>query len=311
MPAYKYTTLQICIICCLLSMLGLEMVWHYPEWFNGPQHDNKLLAKLDRDVDANGISTTQAAASFITLGSATSTEDSGFFGYILPIFQAATGLDVHVEALGTGRALSIGAHGNVDALLVHDRVGEDKFVADGYGIDRRDVMYNDFVIVGPSSDPAGIRAFKDARRAFAAIAAKGALFASRGDDGGTYRMELRLWKLAGVEPLGQTWYPDLAQGIGATLHFAAALNAYTLTDRAAWANIKNRQNLEILTEGDPILFNPYGSILMDPAKRPQVKFREAKTWHEWLTSKAGLAAITSYRINGDELFFAPRSEVTN
>jgi tungstate transport system substrate-binding protein len=311
MPAYKYTALQICIICCLLSMLGLEMVWHYPEWFNGPQHDNKLLTKLDRGVDANGISTTQAAESFITLGSATSTEDSGFFGYILPIFQAATGLDVHVEALGTGRALSIGAHGNVDALLVHDRVGEDKFVADGYGIDRRDVMYNDFVIVGPSSDPAGIRAFKDARRAFAAIAAKGALFASRGDDGGTYRMELRLWKLAGVEPLGQTWYPDLAQGIGATLHFAAALNAYTLTDRAAWANFKNRQNLEILTEGDPILFNPYGSILMDPAKWPQEKFREAKTWHEWLTSKAGLAAITSYRINGDELFFAPRSEATN
>jgi len=124
-------------------------------------------------------------------------------------------------------------------------------------------------------------------------------------------MELRLWKLAGVEPQGQTWYPDLAQSIGATLNFAAALNAYTLTDRAAWANFKNRQNLEILTEGDPILFNPYGSILMDPAKWPQVKFREAKTWHEWLTSKAGLAAITSYRINGDELFFAPRSEATN
>jgi tungstate transport system substrate-binding protein len=137
------------------------------------------------------------------------------------------------------------------------------------------------------------------------------LFASRGDDGGTYRMELRLWKLAGVEPQGQAWYPDLAQSIGATLNFAAALNAYTLTDRAAWANFRNRQNLEILTEGDPILFNPYGSILMNPAKWPQVKFKEAKTWHEWLTSKAGLAAITSYRINGEELFFPPRSEATN
>jgi tungstate transport system substrate-binding protein len=311
MPAHKYTMLQICIICCLLSTLGLEIVWHYPEWFSVPEHNNKLLTKLVRDVDADGTSTTQVANSFITLGSATSTEDSGFFGYILPIFQAATGLDVHVEAFGTGRALSIAARGNVDVLLVHDRVGEDKFVADGYGIDRRDVMYNDFVIVGPSSDPAGIRGFKDARKAFAAIAARGALFASRGDDGGTYRMELRLWKLAGVEPLGQAWYPDLAQGIGATLNFAAALNAYTLTDRAAWASFRNRQNLEILTEGDPILFNPYGSILMNSAKWPQVKFTGAKIWHEWLTSKAGLAAITSYRINGDELFFPPHSEATN
>jgi tungstate transport system substrate-binding protein len=311
MPAQKYTMLQICIICCLLSMLGLEIVWHYPEWFYYQEHDNDLHTKLVRDVDANSTSAGQAAESFITLGSATSTEGSGFFGYILPIFQAATGVYVHVEALGTGRALSIGARGNVDALLVHDRVGEGQFVVDGYGIDRRDVMHNDFVIVGPSYDPAGIRGFKDARRAFAAIAARGALFASRGDDGGTYRMELRLWKLAGVEPLGQAWYPDLAQSIGATLNFAAALNAYTLTDRAAWANFRNRQNLEILTEGDPILFNPYGSILIDPAKWPQVKFREAKTWHDWLTSKAGLAAITSYRINGEELFFPPRGEATN
>ena len=311
MQAHKYTMLQICIICCLLSMLGLEIVWRYPEWFYDQERNNELHTKLVRDVDANSTGTAQAAKSFITLGSATSTEYFGFFGYILPIFQAATGLDVHVEAFGTGRALSIGAHGNVDVLLVHDRIGEDKFVADGYGIDRRDVMHNDFVIVGPSSDPAGIRGFTDARRAFAAIAAKGALFASRGDDGGTYRMELRLWKLAGVEPLGQTWYPDLAQGIGATLNFAAALNAYTLTDRAAWDSFRNWQTLEILTEGDPILFNPYGSILMNPAKWPQVKFREAKTWHDWLTSKAGLAAITSYRINGEELFFPPRSEATN
>jgi tungstate transport system substrate-binding protein len=311
MTAQKYAMLQICIICCLLSMLGLEIVWHYPEWFYYQEHDNDLHTKLLRDVDANSTSTAQGAGSFITLGSATSTEDSGFFGYILPIFQAATGVYVHVEALGTGRALSIAARGNVDALLVHDRVGEGQFVADGNGVDRRDVMHNDFVIVGPSSDPAGIRGFKDARRAFAAIAARGALFASRGDDGGTYRMELRLWKLAGVEPQGQAWYPDLAQSIGATLNFAAALNAYTLTDRAAWANFRNRQNLEILTEGDPILFNQYGSILMNPAKWPQAKFSEAKTWHEWLTSRAGLETITSYRINGEELFFPPRSEATN
>src|SRR5580658_3623937 len=148
------------------------------------------------------INAAHADERFITLSSTTSTQDSGLFDHILPIFKTATGLSVHVVAVGTGQALAIGERGDADAVLVHDRIGEDKFVADGYGIDRRDVMHNDFVIVGPSSDPAGIRGFKDARKAFAAIAAKGALFASRGDDGGTYRMELRLWKLAGVEPLG-------------------------------------------------------------------------------------------------------------
>ena len=149
-------------------------------------------------------------------------------------------------------------------------------MAGGYGIDRRDVMYNDFVIVGPRFDPAGIRGLKDAARAFAQIAAKGVLFASRGDSGGTYRMELRLWKLAGVEPAGQAWYRDVDRGIGATLNFASALNTYALTDRATWANFKNRQNLEILTEGDPALFNLYGSILVNPARWPDVKYNEAR-----------------------------------
>jgi tungstate transport system substrate-binding protein len=150
---------------------------------------------------------------------------------------------------------------------------------------------------------------KNAGEAFAHIADKGALFASRGDDGGTYRMELRLWKLAGVEPAGQTWYRDVDQGIGATLNFAAALNAYSLTDRATWANLKNKQNLEILTEGDPTLFNLYGSILVNPTKWPEVKFREAEIWQQWLTSRAGLDAITSYRIAGEELFFPPRQRL--
>ena len=310
MPAHKYTTMQICIICILGFMLGLEVLLQRPEWFNG-KNSNELYTSLVRGNGAGQISAKRVAETFITLGSATSAQDSGFFDYILPIFRTATGLGVHVEAVGTGRALAIGARGDLDALLVHDRVGENKFVENGDGIDRRNLMYNDFVIVGPSSDPADIRRFKLARMAFAAIAAKGALFASRGDDGGTYRMERRLWKLAGVEPLGQAWYPDLDQGIGATLNFAAALNAYTLTDRAAWANFKSRQNLEILMEGDPILFNPYGSILMNPAKWPQVKFSEAQTWQEWLTSKAGLAAITSYRINGEQDFFPPLSDATN
>jgi tungstate transport system substrate-binding protein len=307
MPPRYYTMLQICVICCLCAALGLRLVVVYSDWFSGQTHGDRLAADRQAgEVGANDMSSAPTGERFITLGSATSPEDAGFFGHILPIFEAATGVKVHVEAVGTGRALSIAARGHVDALFVHDRPGEDRFVADGYGIDRHDVMYNDFVIVGPSSDPAGIRGLQDARKAFAAIAAKGALFASRGDDGATYRMERRLWKLAGIEPLGQAWYPDLDQGIGATLNFATALNAYTLTDRAAWVNFKHRQNLAILTEGDPILFNPYSSILMNPAKWPQVKFIEAKAWHDWLTSEVGLAAITSYRISGEELFFVPR-----
>jgi tungstate transport system substrate-binding protein len=288
MPAHKETKLQICIICFLVFMLGARVVVQYPQWFNGEE---------------------RAAEPFITVGSATSAEDSGFFRHVLPIFQAATGLNVHVEAVGTGHALAIGARGDVDALFVHDKAGEDKFVAQGNGVDPRDVMYNDFVIVGPSSDPAGIRGLKNAGNAFAQIAEKGALFASRGDGGGTYRMELRLWKLAGVEPAGQGWYRDVDQGIGATLNFAAALNAYALTDRATWANLKNKQNLEILTEGDPALFNLYDSILVNPTKWPEVKFREAEIWQQWLTSRAGLDAITSYRIAGEELFFPPRQRL--
>jgi tungstate transport system substrate-binding protein len=248
---------------------------------------------------------------FITLSSTTSTEDSGLFGHIVPRFRMAYGIDVHVVAVGTGQALAIGARGDADALLVHDRAGEDKFVADGYGIDRRDVMYNDFIIVGPKSDPAGIRGLTSAREAFARIAVAGASFASRGDDSGTNRMELRLWRSAGVAPdKGSAWYRDLGQGMGPTLNIAAGLNAYTLTDRATWANFKNRQDLEILTGGDPALFNPYGSILVSPARWPQVKAPEARIWHEWLTSKPGLDAITSYRIDGEQLFFPPRSATT-
>ncbi len=257
-------------------------------------------------------STAQADERFITLSSTTSTQDSGFFDYVLPIFRSATGLSVHVIAVGTGQALAIGARGDADVLLVHDRAGEDKFVADGFGIDRRDVMYNDFVIVGPGSDPAHIRGLQDARKALTQIAAAQAPFASRGDDSGTNRMELRLWKTAGIQPDPKSgWYRDLGQGMGPTLNIAAAMNAYTLTDRATWSNFKNRQSFEILTEGDPALFNPYGSILVNPAKWPQVKSSEAKIWHEWLTSKPGLDAITSYKINDEEVFFPPRAAATH
>jgi tungstate transport system substrate-binding protein len=272
------------------------------------------LAALVLSILLSGVADAQdrAKESFITLSSTTSTEDSGLFGHILPLFRAASSLDVHVVAVGTGQALALGMRGDADALLVHDRAGEDKFVAQGYGIDRRDVMYNDFVIVGPKSDPAGIRGLKDARESFRRIAASRAVFASRGDDSGTNRMELRLWQSAGIEhDKRAAWYRDLGQGMGPTLNIAAALEAYTLTDRATWANFKNRQNLEILTDGDTALFNPYGSILVNPAKWPHVKAQAARAWHEWLTSKAGLDAITSYRIGGEQLFFPPRRSATN
>jgi tungstate transport system substrate-binding protein len=242
---------------------------------------------------------------FITVASTTSTEQSGLFAYLLPIFQKESGIEVHVVAVGTGQALAIGARGDADALLVHDRIGEDKFVAEGNGIDRRDVMYNDFVIIGPKADPAKISGMKDATASFAKIATAKAPFASRGDDSGTNRMELRLWKAAGVDvkAAGGQWYRELGQGMGPTLNAAAGMNAYTLADRATWGNFKNRQDLTIVVEGDPKLFNPYGSILVNPAKHPTVKAADAKRWHEWLTSPAGQKAIAGYKIGGEQLFF--------
>jgi len=250
---------------------------------------------------------------FITLASTTSTEQSGLFDYILPIFRKASGINARVVAVGTGQALAIGARGDADALLVHDRVGEDKFVAEGNGIDRRDVMFNDFVLVGPKADPAHVRGLKDAREALKRIASAQASFASRGDDSGTNRLELRLWKAAAIDVknAGSGWYRELGSGMGPTLNTSAGLDAYTLTDRATWANFSNRGSLEIMLEGDTALFNLYGSILVNPAKFPNVKAGDARRWHEWLTSQAGRAAISSYKIKGEQLFFplgdTPRS----
>jgi tungstate transport system substrate-binding protein len=266
-------------------------------------------ASLIKCLTAAIAASAQAVKRFITLASTTSMQDSGLLGHILPLFKAASGIDVRVVAVGSGQALAMGARGYADALLVHDRIGEDKFVAGGLGVDRRDVIYNDFVIVGPSSDPACIHGLKHARQALSQIARAAAPFASRGDDSGTNRMELRLWKAAGITPDPHSgWYRNLGQSMGATLNIASETNACTLTDRATWANFKNGQGLEILTEVDPALFNPYGSILVNPAKRPNVKFGDAKIWHEWLTTKLGLDAILSYQINGEELFFPPRAE---
>jgi tungstate transport system substrate-binding protein len=245
---------------------------------------------------------------FITLASTTSTEQSGLFDHLLPIFQRDSGIAVRVVAAGTGQALAIGARGDADALLVHDRIGEDRFVTDGNGIDRRDVMFNDFVLIGPKADPAQVRGVKDAKEALKRIATAHAPFASRGDDSGTNRLELRLWKAANIDikSAGGGWYRELGSGMGPTLNTSAGLNAYTLTDRATWANFSNRQSLEILVEGDPALFNPYGSILVNPQKFPNVKAGDARRWHEWLTSAAGRAAISSYKIKGEQLFFPSR-----
>ena len=248
---------------------------------------------------------------FITLASTTSTEQSGLFRHLIPIFREDSGIDVRVVAVGTGQALAIGARGDADALFVHDRPGEDKFVADGHGIDRRDVMHNDFVIAGPASDPAGIKGVKDASEAFRRIAAAGAPFASRGDDSGTHRMELRLWKAVAVDPRSDPNYRELGSGMGPTLNTAAGLDAYVLCDRATWASFQNRQNLVLLVAGDPALFNPYGSILVNPAKGPHIKAAEARIWHEWLTSGRARAAIAGFKVQGEQLFFpsaaAPRA----
>ena len=254
---------------------------------------------------------TSAEERFITLASTTSTEQSGLFRHLIPIFRQDTGIDVRVVAVGTGQALAIGARGDADALFVHDRAGEDRFVADGHGIDRRDVMHNDFVIAGPASDPAGIKGVKDASEAFRRIAAGRAPFASRGDDSGTHRMELRLWQAAGVDPRSDPNYRELGSGMGPTLNTAAGLDAYVLSDRATWASFQNRQNLVLLVARDPALFNPYGSILVNPAKGPHIKAAEARIWHEWLTSGRGRAAIAGFKVQGEQLFFpsaaAPRA----
>ena len=241
----------------------------------------------------------QAQERSIILASTTSTEQSGLFAHLLPIFEKENGIKVRVVAVGTGQALKIGMQGDADALLVHDRVGEDKLVADGYGLDRRDVMYNDFVIIGPKQDPAKIKGLKDATLAFAQIAASKANFASRGDDSGTHRSELRLWSKAFVDLKASPWYRELGAGMGPTLNTAASMGAYVFSDRATWANFKNRQDLMILAEGDKILANLYGSVLVKNAKNPA----DAKIWHEWLTGPRGQAAIANYKINGEQLFF--------
>jgi tungstate transport system substrate-binding protein len=247
----------------------------------------------------------QSAERFIVLQSTTSTENSGLFDHLLPIFTAKTGIEVRVVAVGTGQAIKNAGNGDGDVLLVHDRTAEDTFVADGFGVKRFDVMYNDFVIAGPASDPAKIAGETDAAAALGKIAATNAPFVSRGDDSGTHKAELRLWKAAGVDvkAASGTWYREAGQGMGATINVASGSNAYVLSDRATWSAFKNKGELKILVQGDPRLFNPYGVILVNPAKHPNVKAAEGQAFIDWIISPEGQAAIAAFRIEGEQQFF--------
>ncbi len=240
----------------------------------------------------------------ITVASTTSTEQSGLFGHLLPRFTEKTGIGVKVVALGTGQALDVGRRGDADVVFVHDREAEEKFVGEGFGVNRLEVMYNDFVLVGPKDDPARI-AGKDLNEALRTIAAAKAPFVSRGDRSGTHAAELRSWKDAGIdiERAKGPWYREIGQGMGPALNTASASNAYVLADRGTWLSFKNRGELAVLVAGDRRLFNQYGVILVNPARHPHVKAAEGQAFIDWLVSSEGQKAIADYRIGGEQLFF--------
>ncbi len=248
--------------------------------------------------------TAQAQDKTIVMASTTSTEQSGLFGHLLPAFKAASGIEVRVVAQGTGQALDMGRRGDADILFVHDQAAEEKFVADGWGLKRSPVMYNDFVLIGPKADPAGVKG-NDIVAAMAKLAAGRFEFISRGDRSGTHAAELRFWKAAGIDtPAGRVpGYKECGCGMGPALNIAASANAYVLADRGTWLSFKNRADLGVLVEGDKRLFNQYGVIVVNPAKHPHVKKEQAQAFADWVLSPAGQAAIASYRISGEQLFF--------
>jgi tungstate transport system substrate-binding protein len=241
----------------------------------------------------------------IVVSSTTSTTDSGLFEHLLPLFKKKTGIDVKVVSQGTGQALDTGRRGDSDVVFVHAKAQEEKFVAEDYGVKRYPVMYNDFVLIGPKSDPAGIKGTKDIAAALKAIATKDAPFISRGDKSGTHTAERNLWKAASIDIDKEkgTWYKEIGQGMGAALNTASASNAYVLSDRATWINFKNRGELGIVVEGDQRLFNQYGVILVNPAKHKHVKKEAGQSFIDWLVSAEGQKAIADYKVNGQQLFF--------
>ncbi len=257
-----------------------------------------------------GTSPIAAQDKSIVISSTTSTQDSGLFGYILPLFKAKSGIDVKVVSQGTGQALDTGRRGDADVVFVHAKPQEEKFVADGFGVKRFPVMYNDFILVGPNGDPAGVKGTKDIVAALNAIKTKASPFISRGDRSGTHAAELSLWKQAGIDigkekemrALGP-WYKEIGQGMGAALNTAAAANAYVLADRGTWLSFKNRGDMVIAVEGDNRLFNQYGVILVSPEKHPHVKRAPGQAFIDWLISPEGQNAIAGHKIGGQQLFF--------
>jgi tungstate transport system substrate-binding protein len=253
---------------------------------------------------ALGTISAQAQERFITVASTTSTEQSGLFGHLLPRFEQKTGIKVHVVAVGTGQALDLARRGDADVVFVHARAAEEKFLAEGHGVKRFPVMYNDFVLVGPKTDPAKIAGSKDILEALKKVEAAKAPFVSRGDKSGTHLAELDLWKAAGID-IDKTkgpWYRDTGQGMGPALNTAASMNAYILTDRGTWLSFKNRGDLTILVEGDKRLFNQYGVMLVNPDKHPTVKKELGQMFVDWVISPEGQKAIADYKINGEQLF---------
>ena len=245
---------------------------------------------------------------FITVSSTTSTEQSGLFGYLLPVFEKESGIKVRVVALGTGQALDMARRGDADVVFVHDRAAEEKFVAEGYGVERKEVMYNDFVLVWPKNDPAraaGKDILDGLRRIAATDVSQRPPFVSRGDKSGTHAAELRYWKAAGIEleQIKGPWYRDIGSGMGPALNAASAMNGYVLADRGTWLAFKNRGDLAVLVEGDNRLFNQYGVILVNPAKHPHVKKADGQKLIDWVVSPAGQKAIAEYKISGEQLFF--------
>jgi tungstate transport system substrate-binding protein len=256
-------------------------------------------------VASSALSTPQAEDKFIILQSTTSTQNSGLFDHILPKFTEQTGIGVRVVAVGTGQALKNAQNGDGDVVLVHSKPDEEKFIADGFGIKRHDVMYNDYVIVGPAGDPAQIAGLKPAPEALKKIAAAEAPFASRADESGTHKTELQLWQDAGVDPKPSSgkWYLETGSGMGATLNTAVGKGAYALTDRGTWLSFANKGDFKVLVEGDAKLFNQYGVILVNPDKHKKVKAKEGQAFIDWLTGREGQAAIASFKIGGEQLFF--------
>jgi tungstate transport system substrate-binding protein len=253
-----------------------------------------------------GAAAPAAGTRFITVASTTSTVDSGLFNHLLPLFKAKTGIDVRVISQGTGQALDTGRRGDADIVFVHARAAEEKFVADGHGGPRRPVMYNDFVLIGPKADPAGVKGSRDIMAALRAIQTRAQPFVSRGDRSGTHQAELALWRAAGIDLAATrgSWYREIGQGMGAALNTASGMNGYVLTDRGTWLSFRNRGDLDIVVEGDRRLFNQYGIMLVNPQRHPHVKAADAQAFIDWVVGPEGQKAIADYKIGGQQLFFA-------